>query len=451
MEALVTCFFYIFSTLNVFLAIAAVIIFDAGLVKEKNIIDTIMQKVVAIFISGMSFMLIGYAIWNLEIYQTLPLKEPFAAAVSDWGFFGKNMNQYARFLDPKVAPEAELFQIFSIFFFMFAALTAAFIHSAGLERIKPSALYIISGVVGGLVAPFLYYLTFSSTSFLTNAGMHDYVGIYSVYIFCGVWSVIMSWKLGPRAEINHSYNYTLIGIGGLLLMVALPALVIGNGFAIPEKGYFGITMNDSGLGLILVNVFMALGSGAISGAIIAYRKSNPCYVFLGAIGGYISGTALFDICMPWQMVVVAFFAPYIVLYSTVLLEKFGIDDPKVGPLALGPAIYGALAAGVIGNGIPTGGFFGITSGEYAFQHAHISLGMQAIGVLLIVIGTAVFELILLAIIDRLVGLRVTPEQERQGFDATYWSHASDHHAGGHGPSPADHGAEMEGDPVPMRI
>lgn len=427
LEALVTSFFYIFSTIGVFFAVIAVIIFDAGLVKQKNIIDTVIQKVVASFIGGMSFMVIGYAIWNLEIYQALPVEHPFALSLSNWWLFGHNMNEIAPHLDPKLAPEADLFQIFSIFFFTFAALTAAFVHSAGLERLKPSACYIMSALIGGLVAPFLYYLTYSSTSFLTNNGMHDFVGIYSVYIFCGLWSVIMSWKLGPRVEKHHAPNYMLISIGALLLIVAIPALVIGNGFAIPGKGYFGITMNNSGLGLIFVNIFMSLGSGTISGAIVAYWKSKPAYVFLGTIGGYISCTALFDIAVPWEAIVVSFFAPFIILYTTSLLERLGVDDPKIGPLTLGPGIYGALAAGVIGSGLPTGGFFGITSGPYAYQHAHMSLGMQALGIVVVVVGTAIFELIVLYIIDQLVGLRITSAQEKDGLDATYWSHAFHHH------------------------
>jgi ammonia channel protein AmtB len=428
-DALLTSFFYIFSTLGVLMATVAVIIFDAGLVKEKNIVDTIIQKVVAAFIGGMSFMLVGYGIWNLQIYQALGIEHPLSLAISNWGLFGHNMNVIAPHLDPATAPEADLFQIFSIFFFTFAALTAAFIHSAGLERLKPAACYIMAAFVGGLVAPILYYLTYSSASFLTNNGMHDFVGIYSVYIFCGVWSVVMSWRLGKRVEKDHAPNFVLVTIGALLLIVAIPALVIGNGFAVPGKGYFGITMNDSGLGMIFINIFMSLGTGAISGALIAYRKKKPSYVFLGAIAGYISGTALFDIALPWETIVVAFFAPFIVLYSTALLEKMGIDDPKIGPLTLGPGIYGALAAGVIGNGLATGGFFGIKSGEYAYQHAQMSLGMQALGVVLIVVGTAILAFIVLFILEHTVGIRISAAEEKAGLDETYWSHGIHAHAG----------------------
>jgi len=427
-DSLLTSFFYIFSTLGVFAAIAGVIIFDAGLVKQKNVIDTIMQKIVAAFIGGMSFMLIGYGIWNWEIYQALGIPHPLISAIQDWGFFGHDMNTYAVHQDPAVSPDANLNQIFSIFFFTFAALTAAFLHSAGLERLKPSACYILAALVGGLVAPVLYYLTYSSTSFLTNNGMHDYVGIYSVYIFCGICSVVMSWMLGPRVDKDHASNYALVSIGGLLLILAIPALVIGNGFAEPGQGYYGITMNESGIGIIFINIFMALGAGTISGALIAYRLGRPSYVLLGTIGGYVSGTALFDIAMPWEMALVAFFAPFIILYTNVLLDKLGIDDPKIGPLTLGTGIYGALAAGIVGKGIPVGGFFGVTTGQYTFQHSHISLGMQAAGVVIIVGGGAAFMFIVLSILKATIGIRITAQEEKAGLDATYWSHAVDHHA-----------------------
>jgi ammonium transporter, Amt family len=420
-DALLTSFFYIFSTLGVFLALMAIVIFDAGLVDKKNIIDTIIQKVVAAFVSGMAFMLIGYGIWVCEVYQAIGVPDPLMQAIRDWGLFGHNMNAYASTLDPSKVPEADLFQIFCIFFFMFAALTAAFVHSAGLERIKPSAMYIISVLIGGLIAPTLWYLTYSSTSFLTNNGMHDYVGIYSVYIFCGTWSVLMAWRLGPRIQKPVESNFALMSIGAVVLIVAIPALVIGNGFAVPGKGYFGITMNTSGLGIIFVNIIMSMGAGAIGGAIVAYGLSKPSYVFLGTIGGYISGTSMFDVVFPWQMIVVAFFAPFIIYLTMKALDALGIDDPKIGPLTLGTGIYGALVTGIVGRGIPTGGFFGVTSGEYKFQHSQISFLMQLEGVVVIVAGTVVTAFVILFILEKTIGLRVSAGEEKAGLDETYWS------------------------------
>jgi Amt family ammonium transporter len=71
-------------------------------------------------------------------------------------------------------------------------------------------------------------------------------------------------------------------------------------------------------------------------------------------------------------------------------------------------------------GTPTGGFLGIKSGTFAFQNAEINLGWQAIGVLTAV-GTAfVAGLVLVEGLDRVIGLRVSDEEELEGSDQTHW-------------------------------
>jgi ammonia channel protein AmtB len=98
-----------------------------------------------------------------------------------------------------------------------------------------------------------------------------------------------------------------------------------------------------------------------------------------------------------------------------------IDDKKIVPLALGGGIWGALAGGVIGSGEKTGGFFGITEGKYAFQHSEISVGMQALA-LVVTIGIALVSgLILIFALEKTIGLRVSEEDEIRGLDALYWN------------------------------
>ena len=97
-----------------------------------------------------------------------------------------------------------------------------------------------------------------------------------------------------------------------------------------------------------------------------------------------------------------------------------IDDPKIGPLMLGPGIYGAIVSGFVAWHVHTGGFFG-AKGAYALQHAQITPYWQLVG-LGVAVGVGGLTALLVALVcERTVGLRISEEQERTGLDASYWA------------------------------
>ncbi|WP_170975692.1 ammonium transporter [Rhizobium sp. FY34] len=410
-------FFYIFATIGVLLGTISIVLIDGSMVKAKSLITTVTQKVLSAFISSMAFMVVGYAIWNLQYYQALSVPDALKAAIGDWSLWGMALTHYSQNIDTAVVAEGDTFQIFSIFFFCFAGLTAALIHGAGLERLKASASYLTSAFVGAFVVPVAAYLTYGSASFLTNMGLHDFVGAYCLYMVVGVWSVVLAWRLGPRLTIpTKPENFSMLTFGILLLLVAIPMFVVGCGFLVPGVGYFGPTMATSGLGIVFTNVFMSFGGGALAGGILAYRTGKPSYILFGPIAGYVACSALFDIVMPWQAFLLSLFGPFILKGGEMVMAVLKIDEPKVAPLALGPSIFSVLAAGIVGSGVQQGGFFGIKEGAYAFQHATVSLGPQILGIVVIVVGTGVSALIVTLLIERTLGLRVPAALEMAGLD-----------------------------------
>ena len=414
-------FFYAFATVGVMLGVAAIILIDAGLVKRQNLIDTIVQKVLSTFIAGTAFMVFGYGIWNWQYYQAFEVPNALSVAIKDWSIFGNNLLHFSQNIDPKAVAEGDTFQIFSVFFFAFAGLTAILIQGAGLERLKASANYITSAVVGAIVVPVAAYLTYGSASPLTNAGLHDFVGAYCLYMVVGVWAVVLAWRLGPRhGGVAAPGHFSLLTVGVLLLLLAIPMFVIGCGFMVPEAGYFGPTLATSGLGIVFTNVFMSFAGGALTGGFLAYRYRKPAYILLGPVAGYVSCSALFDVAMPWQAFAISLAGPFILAGGERLLKAVGIDEPKVAPLALGPSIYSVLMAGIVGAGVPQGGFFGIKEGAFAFQHSTVSLGMQVLGLVVIIALTAVTAFIVTYLIEKTVGLPVPHEQEVNGLDQSIW-------------------------------
>ncbi|SNQ49751.1 conserved membrane hypothetical protein [Frankia canadensis] len=422
--------FFSLATLALLAGILGIGLIDSGLARRKNHLDQWVTKITAALVSGMAFMVIGYAIWIWQYYQIVPGGSSFRHAVRDWWLGGTFVTHFADEINPTRQDSVDVYQVFLLFFVTYVAFAVALLHGAGTERIKSSAMYVIGAVSGGLVIPFILYLTWGSTSPLTNHGLHDYSGLFGLYIWAGCTALVLAWRLGPRLGSKwrpdsrtsgpKASDMPSVAKGILVLLVCIPFIVLGCGYMVSGKGYYGISMTHSGIGLAFINIICGMGGGLIGGMIISYRQRNSFWILAGPIVGYISGTALFDVTKPWIMLLVALPAPFIGLGTSRLLDRIGIDESKVIPLTLGTGIYAALIPGIVASGTKTGGFFGITTGKYAFQHAHITFLWQLIGVLVTVGISLVAALILCFILERTTGLRVSEEAELVGLDRFYW-------------------------------
>ena len=178
-------------------------------------------------------------------------------------------------------------------------------------------------------------------------------------------------------------------------------------------------MTESGFGIALLNIFVSYIGGGLAGAAISYRTKNPLMALIGVAAGYIGAGASLDIAKPWQIFIISFISTFVVYAVYNLLQYLRIDDRKIVPLALGGGAYGALVAGIIGNGDKTGGFFGL-KGEYAFQGAEISFGWQLVGLGATAAFALITGLIVIVGLEKTIGLRVTDIDEIRGLDETYW-------------------------------
>lgn len=435
--------FYGLATVCLLFVVGAVGLIDAGLVRRKNLLDTWVQKLVCSMIAGGALAVVGYAIWEIQFYQAFAIPHPVTQAIKDWWLFGPNVTHFAQQLDPKVSPTADVFQVFMAFFIAYAAVGGALLHSAGLERVKAAPMFVICALAGGLVIPFVLYLTWGSVSPLTNRGVHDYIGTFSLYLVVGVWALILAWRAGPRLGAFRPdgrtigpvpHNLGLSATGVTVLLFAAPFAFLGCGYFVNDAGYYGISLTTSGFGIATLNIFMSYVGGILGGAIISYRTKNPIMALIGAAAGYIGAGASLDIGKPWQILIVAFISSFVVYGVYLLLLRLRLDDKKIVPLALGGGIYSALAAGVVGAGHKTGGYFGLT-GKYAPQHATITLGWQALGVVVTLVVAGVTGLVVIVGLEKTIGLRVSDEQEVLGLDDTYWRAPPPPYVDG--PSPVD--------------
>jgi ammonium transporter, Amt family len=429
---LLVAFIYVVGTVSVLFVVAGLGFIDMGMVRSRNVLTIWAQKMTAAMVCGLGTLLFGYAIWQWQFYVAFDVPNPFVQAFKDWWIGGANAGTAAIMLDPKAVPEADTQQVFLVFFVTFSMATAALIHSSAIERIRSTPLYVMSFVIGLILSPIVGYLCWGPLSPLTNNGLHDFEGVFPLYIFSGTWALVLAWRLKPRlgALTPHPCgvrptpsNHAFVAVGVLLIFFAIPFIAIGSTWIVPDHGVYGISITRSGIGRILINVFCAVLSAGVVGSLIAAKRQEVSWVFLGPVTGAVICGTLFDIGRPLECLLLGALGPLVALGTGWLVRCMGIDEPKVVPLALGPGIVGTILVGFLYWGTPTGGFPGMV-GRYALGHAQISPWWQLTGVVVTVLVSGIPAFVLCLIYEKSGGLRVTPETEIDGLDRTFWGAAN---------------------------
>lgn len=420
---------YSLGAVSVVLVVLALGFIDVGLVRRKNTLDTWIQKLVSALVAGGGTLVVGYGIWNWQFNSAFGVPHPLGQALKDWWLGGQFQTHFAGAIDPKILPEADVQQIFLVFFVVFSMGTLALIHTGAMERMKPVPLYTMAAIIGLVLSPLVAYFCWGPVGPLTNHGTHDFDGIFPLYVFAGTWVAVLSWRLKPRlgAFSPHAsgaapaaQNVGMVATGVMIIMFALPFIALSSGFIVPGQGFYGISYTESGFGIVLTNIFTAYIGGGISGAIIAYRRREPVWALMGPLAGAVICGTLFDVGKPWEVLILSVFGPLVALGTAALLRRLRIDEPKVVPLALGPGIVGAIATGFIAWHTKTGGYPGL-EGKYALGHAEITPWMQLAGVAVDVALAGIPCLIICLLFEKTSGLRVTEAEEIAGLDRTYWA------------------------------
>jgi Amt family ammonium transporter len=420
---------YASGTLGALVILAGLLLVDLGGVRRVNVFDTVIQKLIAFFIGFFIYFLIGFAIWNWQYYVAFDIDQPYWQAIKDWWLGGSLTGAFAQDTDPAVAAGLNNQQIFIFFLACFAGIINVLIGLAVTERIKPSAYFAVSAVAA-VVSSLLSWLTWGSTGPLTNEGYHDFFGSGFVYVFAGAVALVLVRRLGQRPGMYRphalvgdyrSYNLGLTVVGLVLIITGLPFVILSCGFFFdPEALFVGVNMTDTSVGVAFNNLGLAWAGGALTGAVIAYKTKNYIYTLLGPFAGYVAGAPAFDIYAPWEMFLVSAAAPLVSYVVYEWTQRREIDEHKLINLFLGVGSYGILISGVLNWGTPVGGYFGLTEGDYAFQHAEINLLWQVIGLAVCLAAGLLTGWVMAAILERTTGLGVSEEVQVAGYDATYW-------------------------------
>lgn len=426
LSSLVHSLIYTLGAAGMIFLLFGLLLIDAGTVKKQNAFTSGIEKLIGFFLGFGTYLLIGFGFWVAQYY--IMHGRSLIDSISDWWLGGTLTNSLAQSVDPAYLSNVNEHQIFLFFLACTAGIINVLFHFAVSERMKASA-YFVSCLAAALGSSLLSWWTWGSLGPLTNSGYHDFFGVGFVYLFPAGMAMVFVAKLGPRPGIfsddtsflqSHS-NPVLATIGTVIIFAALPMVIISCLFFFEATGFaVSVTMADTSVGLVLNNYGAAWLGGMLSGTLIAYLKRNYNYLLLGPFAGYVSGAAGFDVYLPWQMLLVALFAPVVAVVIDKALRHYRFDEAKLIPLFAGAGVYGLIMVGILHSGTPRSGYYGVMAGEYAFQNSTISLPMQLIG-LVLCLGVGILVAILLCLLlERTTGLRISDKANLEGLDHHYW-------------------------------
>lgn len=419
---------YASGTVGALFIVAGILLVDLGGVRRVNVFDSVIQKLIGFFIGFATYFFIGFAIWNFQYHVAFEVPNPYWQSIVDYWLGGVLANDLAQQVDPALVALNNQ-QIFIFFLACFAGIINMLIHLGVAERIKPAAYYVVC-VVATVVSSVLSWLTWGSTGPLTNLGYHDFFGSAFVYVFAGVVGVYLAHRLGqrpgmyrphPRVPEYRNYNLGISAIGVVVIFAGLPMVILSCGFFVdPEALFVSINMSDTSVGIAFNNLGLAFAGGMLTGALLAYRTKNYIYTLLGPLAGYLSGAPAFDIYEPWQMFLVALFAPLVAYLVYEWSQRREFDEHKLLPLFVASGAYGIIMVGLVGWGTPQGGYFGLDAGPYAFQNAEVNVLWQLAGLVVAVAMGLVTAAVLAFVLERTIGLGVSEQVQVEGYDLHYW-------------------------------
>jgi Amt family ammonium transporter len=384
------------TALVLFMTLPGLILFYGGMVRSKNVLSVLMQGFAVASLMTILWVVAGYSI-------------AFGEASPYWGglekMFLKGMTVDSM---SGTIPES----LFMTFQMTFAIITPVLIVGAFAERMKFSALLIFMAIwVLVVYAPITHWVWGGDNSFLGGKGILDFAGGTVVHINAGVAGLVAAIVLGKRKGYPTTamppHNLTLTVIGAAMLWV----------------GWFGFNAGselaaDNVAGMAMAVTQIATAAAALAWMFaewITHGKPSVLGIVTGAIAGLVAITPASGTVGPMGALAIGLASGVLCFFgATTLKRKLGYDDSLDA--------FGVHGIGGIVGAILTGVFAADTLGGTGFKVAEKSImaqvGVQAYGVIATIIYTAIATFIILKVIDVIMGLRVSEDQEVEGLDIT---------------------------------
>ena len=360
---------------------------ETGFTRAKNAVNIMMKNLMDFAMGSLAFWAIGFGLMF---------------GVSSTGWFGTSgffLSDFKVGGDPWVLA-------FWMFQVVFCATAATIVSGAMAERTKFSGYLIYSAAVSAFIYPvfgsWAWGSLFNGEGWLEGLGFIDFAGSTVVHSVGGWAALAGTIVLGPRMGKYMKNGQIKPILGHNMPLAALGVFILW-------LGWFGFnpgstTAANKDIAMIFVNTNLAAAAGAVLAMTTSWLKFGKPEIGMslnGALAGLVAITSPCASVTPLSAVVIGASAGVIVVLSVLFFDKIKVDDP-VGAISVHGVCgaWGTLAAGIFNIG---------------------GTSLKIIGVQLLGIGACFFwvfptAFLMFKLIDKIVGLRVSPEEEMEGLD-----------------------------------
>ena len=380
------------TALVLFMTIPGLALFYAGLVRSKNVLSVLMQCFAITCMASIIWFVYGYGLAFGD-----------GGSMNKWiGSVDWFMSNVTRESLSGTIPES----VFAMFQMTFAIITPALIVGGFAERMKFSAMLLFSAVWLTVVyAPVTHWVW--GGGWLGDMGLLDYAGGTVVHINAGVAAIVAAMVLGNRKGFGTTamppHNLTMTVAGAAMLWVGWFGFNAGSALA---------ANGDAGMAMLVTHIGAAAGSLAwMFMEWVRHGKPSVLGIVTGMVAGLGTITPASGYVGPEGALIIGLLAGVVCYTATAFIKRtLKIDDSlDVFPVHGVGGILGTLCAGLF---VGTLGGVGLAEGMTTGGQVWV----QFIGAAATFGYCAVATWIILKVIDVVIGLRVTEDEETEGLD-----------------------------------
>lgn len=378
---------------------------EAGLIRTKNTCNVLMNNFLDFCMASLGFFIFGYAIM-------------FGTGNAFMGLSGWALIN---------APHEGTIPLEAAWLFhaVFCGAAATIVAGGIAERMKFQAYLMYSFLISAAVYPFVGHWVWGG-GWLADLGFGDFAGSTVVHAVGGTAALVGTVMVGPRiGKYNKDGSPNAIE-GHSMALASLGALILWFAWFGFNPGSTMSVGDGSLMAKVAVNTNLAAATGGLTAMFFAWRKCGKPDLSMtmnGALAGLVAITAPCAYVLPAESILIGLVGGIIVVIGTLFLDKVHVDDP-VGavPVHMMNGTWGTLAVGLFGHkalGLARDGLF--HGGGFT------QLGIQALGVGATIVFVLVAMTVVFKVIDKVVGLRVSREEELKGLDIS--EHGMEAYAG----------------------
>lgn len=367
---------------------------EAGFIRSKNTCNILTKNFLDFCMASLGFFIFGYAIM-------------FGPGNGFMGFKGWFLS------GAESGADVPLFA-FWLFQAAFCGAAATIVAGGMAERMKFKAYLLYSFIISAFIYPIVGHWIWGG-GWLASLNFADFAGSTVVHAVGGFAALVGTIMLRPRIG-----KYNPDGSANAIAGHSIPLASLG--VFILWFGWFGFNPGSTlgvGDGSLIARVAINTNLAAAMGGIVAmatvwkmFGKPDLSMAMNGALAGLVAITAPCAFVEPWAALVIGGVGGLLVILGVVLLDKLRIDDP-VGafPVHGINGVWGTLAIGIFGQKA-----LGLASNGLVYGGGLKLLGIQALGISSVVLFVVITMSLVFKIIDKIIGLRVSREEELKGLD-----------------------------------